>query len=438
MNNQTIKLDLVPGGVPRTINVSQYDTGARVLTFELYAGAGTIDVSGATAKIYGRKPDGIGFEYDCTISGSTVTADCTEQMTAVPGTVDCALTLTDSDGRAQTARFNLEVKPNPLNDGTVVSETDIALLQQAIDASEEALQSAEDAEAWAVGKRAGEDVPSTDDTYHNNSKYWAEQSQAYAIGAFIWKASVSFANIPTTGLTNGDVYNITDAFTTDNRFVDGSGIKCAAGTNIVWNGSLWDILTPNTTAAGTSYDNTTSGATSSNVQGALDEAFSDIGDIDTALGSTDISAIGDGSVTGAISSINTNLTVLNDRIPSNITTRIANLPTAIAEQNLMKYGYKIGDYFIGASGYKYWLADMDTRYGGYSVYGVTATHHCGVIVDTGLTSAWQSSGTASYVDSTLHTLIKGTVLTNVKSDLATLFGDAWPNHMVAIDKLYIA
>ena len=322
MNNQTIKLDLVPGGVPRTINVSQYDTGARVLTFELYAGAGTIDVSGATAKIYGRKPDGIGFEYDCTISGSTVTADCTEQMTAVPGTVDCALTLTDSDGRAQTARFNLEVKPNPLNDGTVVSETDIALLQQAIDASEEALQSAEDAEAWAVGKRAGEDVPSTDDTYHNNSKYWAEQSQAYAIGAFIWKASVSFANIPTTGLTNGDVYNITDAFTTDNRFVDGSGIKCAAGTNIVWNGSLWDILTPNTTAAGTSYDNTTSGATSSNVQGALDEAFSDIGDIDTALGSTDISAIGDGSVTGAISSINTNLSV-ND-LSSKVSTITAN------------------------------------------------------------------------------------------------------------------
>lgn len=36
--------------------------------------------------------------------------------------------------------------------------------------------SAEDSEAWAVGKRDGTDVPSSDPTYHNNSKYYAEQS----------------------------------------------------------------------------------------------------------------------------------------------------------------------------------------------------------------------------------------------------------------------
>jgi len=36
--------------------------------------------------------------------------------------------------------------------------------------------SAEDAEAWAVGKRDGVDVPSTDPAYHNNAKYWAQNS----------------------------------------------------------------------------------------------------------------------------------------------------------------------------------------------------------------------------------------------------------------------
>jgi len=35
--------------------------------------------------------------------------------------------------------------------------------------------SAEDSEAWAVGQRGGTDVPSTDETYHNNAKYWAGQ-----------------------------------------------------------------------------------------------------------------------------------------------------------------------------------------------------------------------------------------------------------------------
>lgn len=32
-----------------------------------------------------------------------------------------------------------------------------------------------DSEAWAVGQRAGVDVPSTDETYHNNAKYYADQ-----------------------------------------------------------------------------------------------------------------------------------------------------------------------------------------------------------------------------------------------------------------------
>lgn len=36
-----------------------------------------------------------------------------------------------------------------------------------------------DSEAWAIGKRNGTDVPSTDSQYHNNSKYYAEQGQIY-------------------------------------------------------------------------------------------------------------------------------------------------------------------------------------------------------------------------------------------------------------------
>ena len=45
------------------------------------------------------------------------------------------------------------------------------------------------AEAWAVGTKGGVDVPSTDPTYENNSKYWAEQSQANQYSAFIVKSA---------------------------------------------------------------------------------------------------------------------------------------------------------------------------------------------------------------------------------------------------------
>lgn len=50
--------------------------------------------------------------------------------------------------------------------------------QSAAQAAAAAIQDADDAEAWAVGKRNGADVPSTDPTYHNNAKYYKDQAQA--------------------------------------------------------------------------------------------------------------------------------------------------------------------------------------------------------------------------------------------------------------------
>lgn len=43
--------------------------------------------------------------------------------------------------------------------------------------------SARNAEAWAVGKRNGTDVPSTDPTYHNNAKYYATDAAGSAADA---------------------------------------------------------------------------------------------------------------------------------------------------------------------------------------------------------------------------------------------------------------
>ena len=118
-----------------------------------------------------------------------------------------------------------------------------------------------------------------------------------------------------------------------------------------------------------------------------------------------------------------NIVSLTSRSRRNITNDLANLPTAIAEQNLEKYGYKIGDYFIGQSGYQYNLADMDSYYGGYNAYAIVGTHHCGIVVDTKSTCQWVSSGfVTSYSASALHAFLKGTVLNNIKSDMIALFG----------------
>lgn len=56
--------------------------------------------------------------------------------------------------------------------------------ENAADSEQAAGESAEDAEAWAVGKRNNVDVGSEDPTYQNNSKWYAERSAD--AGGFAW------------------------------------------------------------------------------------------------------------------------------------------------------------------------------------------------------------------------------------------------------------
>lgn len=57
-------------------------------------------------------------------------------------------------------------------------------VSQSVDVGDEV--SAKNAEAWAVGQRGGVDVPSTDPTYHNNAKYYAEQAGQRVEDAEAW------------------------------------------------------------------------------------------------------------------------------------------------------------------------------------------------------------------------------------------------------------
>ena len=132
--------------------------------------------------------------------------------------------------------------------------------------------------------------------YNSTSGKWENQTGQETIGGIVPKGSILFANLPTTGMSNGDAYDIKDAFVTDNRFEEGSGVECGAGTDVVWIASenKWNILTPSGVysfngrtgavlpatsdydADQVDYDNTTSGLTATNVQDAIDENASDI------------------------------------------------------------------------------------------------------------------------------------------------------------------
>ena len=146
---------------------------------------------------------------------------------------------------------------------------------------------------------------------------------------------------------------------------------------------------------------------------------------DNSLQTTDKTVVGAiNEHEGDISSLMSGLINQTARNRSDITNRLTNLVTAVSEQNLEKYGYKIGDYFTGASDYTYILADMDTYYGGYNSGAIVNTHHIAVVVKTGAYRKWANTDDTSggYKLSTLHSFLSTTALDNIKSDMIALFG----------------
>lgn len=181
MTSQEFNLDLIPQGIAPVIHVSQYDKGQTWRFNILEANQAFIIPAGSSVTIQGTKNDGMGFQYGCTFDGSQVTAIEEQQMTVLPGDVPCEIRITKDDDLIGTVNFTIRVEEAALKDDTIISETDIPLIEQAVEIiaqlpgiMQEIEGYEQDAEAWALGTKGGVPVPSTDPAYQNNSKFYAE------------------------------------------------------------------------------------------------------------------------------------------------------------------------------------------------------------------------------------------------------------------------
>ena len=69
---QQIRLNMAPGSLPETFHVSQNDSG-RELTAVLEDGGTAFEIPpGATAKLVGTKPSGLGFQISAACAGNIV------------------------------------------------------------------------------------------------------------------------------------------------------------------------------------------------------------------------------------------------------------------------------------------------------------------------------------------------------------------------------
>lgn len=138
----TFKLDLTPGASRPVIYASAGDIG-RPFTASLYWNGEAWTPGTATPVIRGKKPDKTVFEYNgLTVSNNAVTFETQEQMTIIPGPVECELVFTDGTDIVASANFVLIVEDSPY-DPDALSESDVyTLTELVIDAIGDAITTA--------------------------------------------------------------------------------------------------------------------------------------------------------------------------------------------------------------------------------------------------------------------------------------------------------
>lgn len=170
-----------------------------------------------------------------------------------------------------------------------------------------------------TGTRENEDI--------DNAKYYYEQAKHISQGGngLVPLGTIAFENLPTEDILTNAMYNISNDFTSDERFLDGGGILYGKGSNVFYTvDGKWDVLAASDVKGikGEAEDtfrqgnvNITKGNIGlENVDNTSDadkpisnEQQAEFDRIDSLLGNTDISAIGDGTITGAVSTLNSNL-----------------------------------------------------------------------------------------------------------------------------------
>ena len=162
------------------VYLSQYDTDYNLVftVMDKYANASGID--GFTAKFTGTRNDTLGFTFDSVAQGNTVAFEINTSLTAVSGTHKGEIVFYDTNGLYfGTANVQIIVEPAARPDGTI--DADVERAQEIAEQVQEIVDNAAaavsgEAEKWATGQINGTDVPSTDPTYENNAKYYAEQA----------------------------------------------------------------------------------------------------------------------------------------------------------------------------------------------------------------------------------------------------------------------
>ena len=111
MIQNSIDLQMTPGGIMPRVHVSQHESGSRTLVFRMWDGESEYRVpTGCKATLYGRRPDGVGFSVRCIVSNGLLSANVTSDMTFCAGKTECEIEIVTGQTRVSTEKFVLLVE----------------------------------------------------------------------------------------------------------------------------------------------------------------------------------------------------------------------------------------------------------------------------------------------------------------------------------------
>lgn len=265
--------------------------------------------------------------------------------------VDSKTAASTSEANAKISETNAKASENNAKESenaAAISETNASISENNAEYNSNLSKS------YAVGTNSA--VRPNDNTdcaeyYYNQTKQISEGMA----GGLLPMGTITFSQLASQTKVKGYMYNISDEFVTDGTFKEGSGLTFPAGSNVYWTADgYWDVLagspvtgvkgdketnfrrgnvnitaenigalktdgdSANNTVSFTTADSTTATAWTdvavltsrekhSSIFNKISTMFKNIRYLYKMLGTTDISSIGDGTATGAISTINNNL-----------------------------------------------------------------------------------------------------------------------------------
>lgn len=219
---ETRNINIIPGGTTAVIHVSQNDVG-RTIEFNVQDRTEWFDLAGATVKIQGTKPSGLGYSLEGTISGHTATFVTNKQMTDEHGSIASELKITRGDMVIGSGNFILSVERDPHPDSTTDGSVEelipqITILVERVEAAAESvLGITVETETLPAGTQATYAY----DEATNTATFGIPQGEAGAGSAGVVADAYSASQTYAVGdyvIHNNKLYRCTTAITTAESF----------------------------------------------------------------------------------------------------------------------------------------------------------------------------------------------------------------------------